>query len=157
MFNAAAVEKVGTVKAFGGSSAPDGWLFCDGSAISRTTYAALFAVIGTTFGAGDGTTTFNIPQSCMVGNTINGDVLGNGKTLGITDGAINGGLTGYAYGSTMLNFATGAYNKNAGTTGVTVTGVTSGKTYGVVTSGESGLKSMVYPFNTPHVNAIIKY
>ena len=43
-------------------SAPTGWLLCNGAAVSRTTYAALFAVIGTTFGAGDTTTTFNLPD-----------------------------------------------------------------------------------------------
>ena len=42
---------------------PDGWLLCDGSAISRTDYADLFAVIGTTWGEGDGSTTFNLPNS----------------------------------------------------------------------------------------------
>ncbi len=41
---------------------PSGWLLCDGSAVSRTTYSALFAVIGTTFGPGDGSTTFNLPD-----------------------------------------------------------------------------------------------
>tara|TARA_Y100000114_G_scaffold142570_1_gene149288 strand:+ start:289 stop:1527 length:1239 start_codon:yes stop_codon:yes gene_type:complete len=41
---------------------PDGWLLCDGSAISRTKYAALFALIGTTFGSGDGSATFNLPD-----------------------------------------------------------------------------------------------
>lgn len=44
------------------TSAPTGWLICDGSAINRTTYATLFAVIGTTYGSGDGSTTFNIPN-----------------------------------------------------------------------------------------------
>jgi len=44
------------------ATAPTGWLLCDGSAISRTTYAWLFAKIGTTFGAGNGSTTFNIPD-----------------------------------------------------------------------------------------------
>ena len=44
------------------ASAPTGYLLCDGSAVSRTTYAALFAVVGTTFGAGDGSTTFNLPN-----------------------------------------------------------------------------------------------
>lgn len=47
---------------FYGSSAPTGWLFCDGSAVSRTTYSALFTAIGTTYGAGDGSTTFNLPD-----------------------------------------------------------------------------------------------
>lgn len=45
-----------------GAVAPTGWLFCDGSAVSRTTYAALFAAIGTTFGIGNGSTTFNLPD-----------------------------------------------------------------------------------------------
>lgn len=53
---------VGCVQAFAGSTTPKGWLFCDGSAISRTDYAGLFAVIGTTYGAGDGSTTFNLPN-----------------------------------------------------------------------------------------------
>lgn len=53
---------LGTINAFGGSVAPDGWLMCQGQALSRTTYAELFAVIGTAFGAGDGSTTFNIPD-----------------------------------------------------------------------------------------------
>lgn len=52
----------GTVVAFAGSAAPTGWLLANGSAVSRTTYARLFAVIGTAFGAGDGSTTFNLPN-----------------------------------------------------------------------------------------------
>ena len=44
------------------TSAPTGYLLCNGTAVSRTTYAALFAVVGTTFGAGDGSTTFNLPN-----------------------------------------------------------------------------------------------
>ena len=54
--------KIGTILPFSGSTLPTGYLFCDGSAISRTTYAGLFAVIGTAFGAGDGSTTFNLPN-----------------------------------------------------------------------------------------------
>ena len=46
----------------GGTTAPDGWLLCQGQAISRTTYAALFAVTGTEFGTGNGSSTFNIPD-----------------------------------------------------------------------------------------------
>jgi len=53
----------GTVVDFAGSTAPTGWLLCDGSEVSRTTYAALFAVIGTTYGSGDGSTTFNLPDA----------------------------------------------------------------------------------------------
>lgn len=54
--------KPGFVCPFAGTTAPDGWLICDGSAVSRTTYADLFAVIGTTYGAGDGNSTFNLPD-----------------------------------------------------------------------------------------------
>lgn len=53
---------VGAVVAFAGSTTPQGWLLCDGSAVSRTTYAKLFSVIGTTYGSGDGSTTFNLPN-----------------------------------------------------------------------------------------------
>jgi len=52
----------GEVKPFAGSVAPVGWLFSDGSEVSRATFADLFAVIGTTYGVGDGSTTFNIPD-----------------------------------------------------------------------------------------------
>lgn len=52
----------GTMEMFAGAAAPAGWLLCDGAAISRTTYADLYALIGTTFGVGDGSTTFNVPD-----------------------------------------------------------------------------------------------
>jgi microcystin-dependent protein len=52
----------GDLKASARSAAPDGWLLCDGSAVSRTTYADLFTALGTTYGAGNGTTTFNLPD-----------------------------------------------------------------------------------------------
>lgn len=65
---------IGAILAFGGSSAPAGWMICNGAAISRTTYAALFAVIGTAYGAGDGSTTFNLPdprEAALVGAGTN--------------------------------------------------------------------------------------
>jgi microcystin-dependent protein len=55
-------EAVGSIKMWPASTPPAGWLKRNGAALSRTTYAALFAVIGTTFGAGDGSTTFNLPD-----------------------------------------------------------------------------------------------
>jgi len=69
----------GVVLPFAGSSAPVGWFICDGTAINRTTYATLFALIGTIYGVGDGSTTFNIP------NLQNKSVVGAGNmTLGTT-------------------------------------------------------------------------
>lgn len=52
----------GAVQAFAGTAAPEGWLLCNGQAVSRTTYAALFAVCSTTYGVGDGSSTFNLPN-----------------------------------------------------------------------------------------------
>ena len=55
-------SEVGTIKPWGKATAPAGYLLCDGSAVSRTTYADLFTVISTTYGVGNGSTTFNVPD-----------------------------------------------------------------------------------------------
>ena len=60
--NAVAGMPSGAIMTFGGSTAPTGYLACDGNAVSRTTYATLFAAIGTTWGSGNGTTTFTLPD-----------------------------------------------------------------------------------------------
>ncbi len=52
----------GEIKMWGTTTAPSGWLSCDGTAVSRSTYSALFAIIGTNFGIGDGSSTFNLPS-----------------------------------------------------------------------------------------------
>ncbi len=52
----------GTMVPFGGTTIPDGWLLCNGAAVSRTTYKNLFTAIGTKWGTGDGSTTFNLPN-----------------------------------------------------------------------------------------------
>lgn len=59
---AASAVPSGVVVPFAANAAPSGWLKANGAPVSRTTYAALFAAIGTTFGVGDGSTTFNIPD-----------------------------------------------------------------------------------------------
>lgn len=56
------IHPVGTILTFAGSTIPDGYLLCDGQAVSRTDYAKLFAAIGTIYGTGDGSTTFNLPN-----------------------------------------------------------------------------------------------
>lgn len=77
---------IGTVMMFAGDTAPSGFKICDGSVLSRTTYADLFSVIGTAFGTGDGTTTFNLPnlQSRIPVGLDNNDTDFN--TLGATGG-----------------------------------------------------------------------
>ena len=91
----------GVVAPFAGSSAPAGWLLCYGQAVSRTAYAALFTVISTTFGAGDGSTTFNLPDLRgrapfgvdNMGGTAAGR-LGSGVPGGITSAAALGATGG---------------------------------------------------------------
>lgn len=61
-YKLATLTSPGIILLYGAAAAPTGWLLCDGSAVSRTTYASLFAVIGTTYGIGDGSTTFNVPN-----------------------------------------------------------------------------------------------
>lgn len=66
---------------------PAGYLLCNGQAISRSTYANLFSVIGTAYGAGDGSTTFNIPNASMRLLHDSMPVVGNGKSLTMIDGS----------------------------------------------------------------------
>lgn len=78
----------GMISPYGGTAAPSGWLLCDGSAVSRTTYARLFAVLSTTYGAGDGSTTFNLPdlrQRFPIGKAVSG----TGSTLGEASGNVD--------------------------------------------------------------------
>ena len=71
---------VGMILAWPGTKAPSGWLNCDGSVVSRTTYADLFSVIGTTFGAGDGSTTFKLPD--YRGDFLRGYLSGTSSAIG---------------------------------------------------------------------------
>ncbi|MBK8359348.1 MAG: tail fiber protein [Comamonadaceae bacterium] len=70
----------GAVMDFAMATAPTGWLICDGALVNRTTYAALFAAIGTTFGAGDGSTTFAVPN---LAGRFRRMVGGNAAALGV--------------------------------------------------------------------------
>jgi len=82
------VEPAGIIKAFGGGTAPRGHLLCEGAAVSRTTYAALFSVIGTTYGVGDNSTTFNLPD--LRGRFPLGKATaGTGSTMGTTGGSLD--------------------------------------------------------------------
>jgi len=75
----------GSLFPYAGASSPTGYLLCDGSAVSRTTYSALFTAIGTAYGTGDGTTTFNLPDlrgRVPTGKGTHADV----DTLGESDG-----------------------------------------------------------------------
>ena len=86
----------GSVVSFAGSSAPVSWLLCSGQTVSRTVYSNLFAIIGTTYGSGDGSTTFNVPD--MRGRVPAGlDNMGGSSANRITSG--NSGITGTTLGA----------------------------------------------------------
>ena len=111
----------GVVMPFAGAAAPAGALLCDGAAVSRTTYAALFAVIGTTYGAGDGSTTFNVPDlkgRFPVGKGAHADVDALGDSDGLADASRTPKMAAHTHAQNMS--AT-----NIGVTGVKV-GATSG-------------------------------
>ena len=87
---------VGVVVPFAGSTSPAGWQLCYGQAISRTTYAGLFATIGTTYGSGDGSTTFNVPD--LRGRVVAGeDDMGGTAASRLTAGG--SGITGTTLGA----------------------------------------------------------
>lgn len=91
----------GLVSPFAGTAAPTGWLLCDGAAVGRTTYAALFSAIGTTYGAGDGSITFNLPDlrgRAVAGRDNMGGTAANRLTAGSASG-LNGSTLGAAGGS----------------------------------------------------------
>jgi hypothetical protein len=89
----------GTVIAFAGNTVPTGWRLCDGSALSRSAYATLFAAIGTLHGSGDGTTTFNLPD--YRGRFLRGTDNASGHDLGVAGRtpASPGGSAGDSVGS----------------------------------------------------------
>lgn len=118
----------GSMIMYAGSTAPAGWFLCNGAAVSRATYASLFAVIGTSFGIGDGSTTFNVPD--MRGEFPRGYDDGRGvdpsRVFGSTQadqfqGHVHGPPSGstaiitYFSGSSSANLTTGGGNENYAT------------------------------------------
>lgn len=125
----AAAMPSGCIQMYAAASPPTGWLICDGSAISRSTYADLYAVIGTTYGTGNGSTTFNIPNmksrmpfgldSSQTANDALGE-LGGARDVTLTSG--QSGLRAHNHdASALVTNTTGNHNHT-----VDVTTVTSG-------------------------------
>jgi microcystin-dependent protein len=110
---------VGEVMMYTNITPPSGWLICDGSAISRTTYADLFAVCGVTYGLGNGSTTFNIP------NLTGKFVVGSGSGAGYTQGSV-GGTDSLNVSLAQIPSHTHSYSTSSGKTGVTGSHTTGG-------------------------------
>ena len=116
-FISRALTPTGAILSYAGNSAPVGFLLCDGRAVSRTTYAALFAVIGTTFGSGDGSSTFNLPD--MRGRVAVG--VDSDANLGVKSGAKNHALTNAEL--PVLSGSIVMHSSNTGTNIQTVNGI----------------------------------
>lgn len=142
---------VGQVVTYVGTTAPAGWLLCDGTAVSRETYAALFNLIGETYGAGDGTTTFNIPD--FRGKFLEG--LPEGQTVGTSIAAGLPNITGQ-YSNTVAIAAAGTLTTGGGTSysgAISSISTTKGK---YVTAAGTATTAYAYgcKFNASASNAI---
>jgi microcystin-dependent protein len=142
----------GIVVPYAGTTAPTGWLICDGAAINRSIYGALFAIVGTTYGAGDGSTTFNLP------NLVNRFSVGAGGTyaLGATGGATSGttssagshnhtGLTG---STTLTTAQIPAHNHPATVSDPGHVHILGGSNLGSGSTGYSGAPGGANPTNS---------
>ncbi len=152
---------IGTILSFGGTTAPKGYLLCNGAAVSRTDYSALFAVIGTSFGAGDGSTTFNVPD--LRGEFLRGAGTnshtnqGNGGTVGEHQDATLA-LDIYHYTDNALYVAGRNQVTRASNIDSWITTQAGGRSYYNATSTQASPNEKLYtsrPTNTS-VNYIIK-
>lgn len=117
-------ELIGTVAAFSSNTLPTGWLLCDGSAVSRTTYAALFAAVGTTYGSGDGSTTFALPN--LTDKFIQGSsTAGTVKDAGLPNlyGSFN--IRGLSNGNAIITAANPPFSRDDGSSTIASTTVSS--------------------------------
>lgn len=153
----------GTIQMWPTVSAPSGYLLCDGTAVSRTTYATLFGVVGTTFGTGDGSTTFNLPNyqdrmpigkgtiATAVGITGGStDAIVVSHTHSITD---PGHLHSLGYNVPVLSGGAGWGNTGGGSTVITQT-QTATTGISINTAGVSGTNANLPPYLG--INFIIK-
>lgn len=145
----------GVIACFGGSSAPTGWLLCNGAAVSRTTYSDLFTIVGETYGVGNGVTTFNVPDMrgrIPVGLDAGNVNLAAGDALGETGGEENHTLT--IAEMPAHNHGGQVFAHFGGLVYLGGTGSNMGAT-AVASQGGGGAHNNLQPYNT--VNYIIKY
>lgn len=131
----ALADPAGTIKMWLLSTAPSGWQFCFGQALSRTTNAALFAAIGTTYGTGDGSTTFNVPD--LRGRVAAGrDDMGGTAANRLTTGGsgVDGATLGAAGGAENVTLTAAQLAAHAHTASTTITTASAGTPAGSISS-----------------------
>jgi microcystin-dependent protein len=160
-FVTATVVPTGVINMWGTATAPTGYLLCAGAAVSRSTYAALFAVIGTTFGVGDGSTTFNLPNYtsrmpygatlASTGGSADAVVVSHTHTASVID-------PGHAHTANFQTIGANDFQLNSSPTGAVLPGLTQTATTGIsvtnATSGVSGTNANLPPYLG--INFIIK-
>lgn len=135
----------GSIIAFAGNALPAGYLLCDGSKVSRTTYKKLFNVIGTTYGAGDGTTTFTLPN--LIDRFLEGSsAAGKYREAGLPNIK---GTTKVAYGENNKTTNVGAL-----TTNIYTSGFANGRQDGGSGSDGEPIQSAILTFNASKSNTI---
>jgi len=162
-----AAVPAGSVFAMATSTAPSGYLECDGSAVSRSTYSALFAVTGTTFGSGDGSTTFNLPdlRGEFVRGWDNGRGVDSGRNIGtsqadataknglsLTDPGHEHNLKATQFGGASLGHLESNAVEGQSTGLLTAAAETTTETTGITLSGDSETRprnvAMMYVIKT---------
>ena len=155
------LNPIGTVIAFAGNSAPAGYLICNGAAISRTTYAKLFAIIGTTYGTGNGSTTFNLPNltdRVVQGSATAGTALAAGlpnitgyfqqpnKNIGMWEvyGSVSGAFSGQGGTEITARFSKTAYTSTGSAIGINIDASRSSAIYGNSNTVQPPALTMIY-------------
>ena len=147
----------GMISQYAGATSPNGWMICDGSAVSRTTYSALYSAIGNSYGSGDGSTTFNLPNlrgAVPVGRD-------SAQTEFDTLGEIGGAKT---HSLTEAQMPSHSHTGNSGPVAGGLTLYPSGTLYEILMGTAAGANRLFYSRNgdanngvqgmTPGINAI---
>lgn len=152
----------GVIMAYSSTTAPTGWLYCDGSAVSRTTYADLFATIGTTYGSGNGFTTFHLPDfrgrflrgadnaAGIDPNAATRTAMNSGGNTGDNAGSVQGYATALPASTGFTAVSNGAHTHTV--TGASNTGLNGVSSGGTVTTAQQA--SQTTSSNGAHTHSI---
>jgi hypothetical protein len=165
----------GVISMFGGTAAPTGWLLCNGAAVSREDYASLFEAISTAYGAGDGSTTFNVPdlELKFARGAGSGSAVGESTTTNTHGHTVESASHAHThtlshtheishthdsgnYGGDTSNVGNHTHSTNTNSTGSSSTGTNTGNvSRGTNTTGNVAIAGAFHGHNTPSHNHTI--